>query len=290
MTSKAPCVEPTDPRHGLKIDRDFRHGRSVRFHCFSGYQRVGAAFITYNDSKWDGWVPLCKGKESQPFLSWTTIQNFIRQLREKTGYICYIKKIDLFAFLFFQLSDRGQVRENPSTPLKRAPKKLSKIVYFKKRFVEKQRRFCDSKSRNFTNDYIVVGEGHRLAPPLPPPLPPHQTNVCNFRNFAEIFARLRRITQLRQFILLILQRNSFYRAVPFANFEGVLGFSITSIILVKAGYANHNQGNVLDYPAWLRMTLDCLRMAKEIAMVSGFFVGGRRQTLLCSCCSCKGQE
>lgn len=66
---KAPCVEPTDPRHGLKMDRDFRHGRSVRFYCFSGYQRVGAAFITCNDSKWDGWVPLCKGVCGRPRTS-----------------------------------------------------------------------------------------------------------------------------------------------------------------------------------------------------------------------------
>ena len=36
-------------------------------------------------------------------------------------------------------------------------------------------------------------------------------------------------------------------------------------------------------PAWLRMTLDCSRIAKEIAMVSGFFVEGGRQTLLYSC-------
>ena len=36
-------------------------------------------------------------------------------------------------------------------------------------------------------------------------------------------------------------------------------------------------------PAWpaitkLRMTLDCSRIAKEIAMMSGIFVEGRRQT------------
>ena len=67
--------------------------------------------------------------------------------------------------------------------------------------------------------------------------------------------------------------------MPFANFEGILGFSIPSIILVKAGYASHNQGNMLDHPAWLRMTLDCSRIVKEIAMVSGFLSeeGGRRR-------------
>ena len=41
-------------------------------------------------------------------------------------------------------------------------------------------------------------------------------------------------------------------------------------------------------PAWpakrkLRMTLNCSRMAKEIAMMSGIFVEGRRQTFLHFC-------
>ena len=41
-------------------------------------------------------------------------------------------------------------------------------------------------------------------------------------------------------------------------------------------------------PAWpaktkLRMTLDCSRIAKEITMMRGLFVKGRRQTLLYSC-------
>ena len=32
-----------------------------------------------------------------------------------------------------------------------------------------------------------------------------------------------------------LQRNSLYRAAHIPNFEGILGFSVPSIILVKAG-------------------------------------------------------
>ena len=45
---------------------------------------------------------------------------------------------------------------------------------------------------------------------------------------------------------------------------------------------------VTTHPAWptktkLRMTLDCSRIAKEIMMMSGRFVEGRRQTLLYSC-------
>ncbi|CAH3171209.1 unnamed protein product, partial [Porites evermanni] len=72
-TAPAPCVEPTDPRHGWKVNRDFRHGRSVRFYCFSGYQRVGVASITCKDGKWDGWVPLCKGVCGRPRTS-STVQ------------------------------------------------------------------------------------------------------------------------------------------------------------------------------------------------------------------------
>ncbi|CAH3114364.1 unnamed protein product, partial [Porites lobata] len=47
----------------------FRHGRSVSFDCFSGYQRIGAASITCNDGKWDNRVPLCKGVCGRPRTS-----------------------------------------------------------------------------------------------------------------------------------------------------------------------------------------------------------------------------
>ena len=33
----------------------------------------------------------------------------------------------------------------------------------------------------------------------------------------------------------VLQRNSLYHIARFANLEGILGFSVPSIILVKAG-------------------------------------------------------
>ena len=65
LTSIAPCEGPADPIHGLQRGRDFRHGRSVSFDCYSGYQRIGAASITCNDGKWDNRVPLCKGKKKK---------------------------------------------------------------------------------------------------------------------------------------------------------------------------------------------------------------------------------
>ena len=73
-------------------------------------------------------------------------------------------------------------------------------------------------------------------------------------------------------VLIELQRNSLYRAARFANLEG---------ILVKAGLMKTTMQRAR--PASLRMILDCLRIAKEIVMVSGFFVEGRRQTLLYYC-------
>ena len=42
--------------------------------------------------------------------------------------------------------------------------------------------------------------------------------------------------------------------------------------------------------ALLRMTLDCSRIAEVIAMASGFFVQGRRQTLLSSLASDKNEK
>lgn len=59
-----PCSNPGDPAHGWARDRDFRHGRSVRFQCFRGYQIVGASSITCDDGSWDNRAPVCKGKDT----------------------------------------------------------------------------------------------------------------------------------------------------------------------------------------------------------------------------------
>ena len=45
-----------------------------------------------------------------------------------------------------------------------------------------------------------------------------------------------------------LQCNSLYCIVHLENLKGILGFSVLSIILVKAGLMKHA------HPAWLRMT------------------------------------
>ena len=49
-----------------------------------------------------------------------------------------------------------------------------------------------------------------------------------------------------------LQRNSLYCAVRLANLEGILGLSVLSTILVKAGLMKITMSNA--HPAWLRMT------------------------------------
>ena len=61
LVSLAPCDEPANPEHGWKIARDFKHGRSVRFYCSRGYQRIGAFSTKCNDGTWDNKVPVCKG-------------------------------------------------------------------------------------------------------------------------------------------------------------------------------------------------------------------------------------
>ena len=63
LVSVAPCDKPTTPAHGERWDRDFKHGRSVRFYCSNGYQRIGASSITCNDGTWDNKIPVCKGKK-----------------------------------------------------------------------------------------------------------------------------------------------------------------------------------------------------------------------------------
>ena len=42
---------------------DFRHGNQVRFQCYGGYQRIGAASSTCNDGTWSNSAPICKGND-----------------------------------------------------------------------------------------------------------------------------------------------------------------------------------------------------------------------------------
>ena len=49
---------------------------------------------------------------------------------------------------------------------------------------------------------------------------------------------------------LLLQRNSLYRAVCFANFEGILGFSVPSIILADLFFAFFLCTNSKDHGLW----------------------------------------
>ena len=63
-------------------------------------------------------------------------------------------------------------------------------------------------------------------------------------------------------------------------------FCVPSIIWVGVELMQITRQRTL--PAWpaktkLRMTLNCSRIANEIAMISGIFVEGRRQSLLYSC-------
>ena len=64
---------------------------------------------------------------------------------------------------------------------------------------------------------------------------------------------LQKKEEARNSIVVILQRNSLYRAMRFANLDGILDFSLPSIILVKAGLMQITVWR--SRPAWLRMTL-----------------------------------
>ena len=66
-----------------------------------------------------------------------------------------------------------------------------------------------------------------------------------------------------------------YRAARVTNFEGILGFSVPSNILLKGGNASHN---ATCSPSLAENDSRLFKNSKEIAMVSGFLSkeGGRR--------------
>ena len=87
------------------------------------------------------------------------------------------------------------------------------------------------------------------------------------------------------FFLLIdnsLQPNSLYRAARFANFEGILGFSVSPIILLGRGYANNNATRSCDsYETMKNRTENDSKISKKIAIESGIFVEGRMEGVRC---------
>ena len=58
----APCIKLSRPANGY-MSGDFRHGNQVRFVCYYGYQRIGAASSTCNDGTWSNSAPICKGND-----------------------------------------------------------------------------------------------------------------------------------------------------------------------------------------------------------------------------------
>ncbi|XP_067016854.1 CUB and sushi domain-containing protein 1-like isoform X2 [Acropora muricata] len=66
-TCKAPCVKLSRPANGYKRG-DFRHGNQVRFGCYYGYKRIGAASSRCNDGTWSNSAPICKGTCRRPVV------------------------------------------------------------------------------------------------------------------------------------------------------------------------------------------------------------------------------
>ncbi|XP_067016833.1 sushi, von Willebrand factor type A, EGF and pentraxin domain-containing protein 1-like isoform X2 [Acropora muricata] len=67
-TCKAPCVKLSRPANGY-MSGDFKHRNQVRFVCYYGYQRIGAASSTCNDGTWSNSAPICKGRCGRPRVS-----------------------------------------------------------------------------------------------------------------------------------------------------------------------------------------------------------------------------
>ena len=119
---------------------------------------------------------------------------------------------------------------------------------------------------------VVVrgGGGHKLAH--------HHTNVCNFRNLSELYSRSLMTYHFKiwQFYFTNIIAKFVVLRCAFCKHRRDFGFISSINHFSKGGVCKSQSGR-------LRMTLDFSIEAKEIAMESGFFVGGRRQTLLCSC-------
>ena len=58
----APCVTLSRPANGY-ISGYFGPGSQVRFQCYVGYQRIGAASSICNDGTWSNSAPICKGND-----------------------------------------------------------------------------------------------------------------------------------------------------------------------------------------------------------------------------------
>ena len=87
-------------------------------------------------------------------------------------------------------------------------------------------------------------------------------------------------TNCSKFSLVVVEllANLLHCASCFANFKGILGFSVLSIISVGAELMPVTMQYA--HPAWPAKTKQ--RMVKEIVMVTGIFVKRRRKTLLYS--------
>ena len=111
------------------------------------------------------------------------------------------------------------------------------------------------------------------------------TSYLGSYEIAAFYERTRSFKQLKSCLNLIATMFccSQIRWIALRVYKLRMGFSVPSIIWVGAEFMQITMQRTR--PAWPaktkpRMTLDCSRIAKEIAMMSGLFVEGRGQTLL----------
>ena len=61
VLNKGDCPSPGDINHGLKIGKNYKHGKTVRYSCNLGYTIEGEAEVTCEEGTWNADTPKCKG-------------------------------------------------------------------------------------------------------------------------------------------------------------------------------------------------------------------------------------
>ena len=60
VLNKANCQSPGHINHGLKIGKNYKHGKTVRYSCNLGYTLEGEAEVTCEEGTWNTDTPKCK--------------------------------------------------------------------------------------------------------------------------------------------------------------------------------------------------------------------------------------
>ncbi|KAK3730051.1 hypothetical protein QZH41_009571, partial [Actinostola sp. cb2023] len=56
---KAPCLVPVEPKNGVRLGTNFKHGQIVRFRCNKDFRMSGSSFIICSNGQWNNDSPKC---------------------------------------------------------------------------------------------------------------------------------------------------------------------------------------------------------------------------------------